>query len=239
MKKIIWAISCVPLIGTAIALQYMPETVPMHYDFSGNIDRWGSKYEALIFPAMILLLALVMTLIVNHYEKKAEKTADDKEKAEALSNAKILGIVGAALSALYCVMQGFILYGAYAAAKTEAVAAAVDIGKIACILMGVLFIVLGNYMTKTRINGVIGIRVSWSMYNDNTWRRSNRFGAIAIILEGFVAIAAALLLKTSFGAMIVTLACGCAAVAATLIYAHKVYVQEIETEKGGKDHGIC
>ena len=93
-------------------------------------------------------------------------------------------------------------------------------------------------MTKTRINGVIGIRVSWSMYNDNTWRRSNRFGAIVIIIEGIVAIAGALLLKNAFRAIIVTLVFGCAAVAATLIYAHKVYVQEIEAEKGGKDHGI-
>ncbi len=135
-------------------------------------------------------------------------------------------------------MQGFILYGAYTAAKAETMTAPVDIGKIACILMGLLFIVLGNYMTKTRINGVIGVRVSWSMYNDNTWRRSNRFGAIAIMMEGFVAITGALLMKTAFHALTVTLAIGCAVTAATLIYAHKVYKQEIEAEKGEKEHGV-
>ncbi len=73
------------------------------------------------------------------------------------------------------------------------------------ILMGIIFIILGNFMTKTRINSTVGVRIGWSMYNDNTWRKSNRFGAYVILAS-----------------------------VATLIYAHKVYVQEIESEKGGK-----
>ena len=44
-----WIISFIALAGTAIVLPYMPDSVPMHYDMSGNIDRWGSKYENMIF----------------------------------------------------------------------------------------------------------------------------------------------------------------------------------------------
>ncbi len=29
-------------------------------------------------------------------------------------------------------------------------------------------------------------RVSWSMYNDNTRRKSNRFGAYAIVIPGII-----------------------------------------------------
>lgn len=50
MKKIMWLLSLVPLIITAAALQFLPESVPMHYNMAGQIDRWGSKYENLIFP---------------------------------------------------------------------------------------------------------------------------------------------------------------------------------------------
>ena len=45
----------------------------------------------------------------------------------------------------------------------------------------------------------------------------------------------AVLLKNSFGAAMAAVGAVILASAVTLIYAHKVYVQEIESEKGGKD----
>ena len=38
MKKAVWVISFIPLILTAAALQFMPDLVPAHYDFSGKIS---------------------------------------------------------------------------------------------------------------------------------------------------------------------------------------------------------
>lgn len=37
-KKIMWIISIIPLILTGITIQFMPDSVPMHYDISGKID---------------------------------------------------------------------------------------------------------------------------------------------------------------------------------------------------------
>ena len=37
MKKAMWILSFIPLIGTAIVLQFMPDQVPMHYDFEGKM----------------------------------------------------------------------------------------------------------------------------------------------------------------------------------------------------------
>lgn len=236
MKKLMWLISIAPLVITAVVLQFMPESVPMHYDMAGNVDRWGARSENLIFPIIILVLALFMSLLSSLYERKANKAADDKERAGAISNAKVLGIVGTAMSAMFCVMQCFILYGAYTGAKTEATTAAVDIGKVSCILMGVMLIVIGNFMTKTRLNGTVGVRISWSMYNDNTWRKSNRFGAIAMILGGLLTIVTAVFMKSSIGATMATLGYICLASIITVAYAHKVYVEERELEKnGGKE----
>ena len=200
MKKLIWAISFISLIGTVIVIQFMPESVPMHYDAAGNIDRWGSKYENLIFPMLILAMSFFWILIMRYFEKKALNSTDEKERASAKSNAKVLGIVGLCMAAIFTVMQAFMLYGAYSEAVSGAAQWTVDIGKVSVILMGIIFIVLGNYMTKTRINSVVGFRVSWSMYNDNTWRKSNRFGAYAIMAAGVVTIFIAAILNNSFGA---------------------------------------
>ena len=168
MKKLIWIVSFIPLIGTALVLLFMPDSVPMHYDSAGNIDRWGSKYENLIFPIIILAMTLLWALFIGYYEKKADRANDEKESAGARTNAKVIGIVGLSVTVMFTVMQGFILYEAYTGAVSGAERQTVDIGKVSCILLGVVLIVLGNFMTKTRINGVAGFRINWSMYNDNT-----------------------------------------------------------------------
>lgn len=227
MKKIMWIISFIALIGTAIVLQYMPDRVPMHYDMSGNIDRWGSKYENMIFPIIILIMALFWTLFIRYYDRKAEKASDEKESAGARSNAKVIGIAGLCTSVMFTVMQGFILYGSYTEAVSGALQETVDIGRVTCILMGILFIVIGNFMTKTRINSNVGVRVSWSRYNETTWRKSNRFGAIAIIAVGLLTIITATFMKNSFAAIMIAVFYIILASIASVVYAYMVYKKEI------------
>lgn len=69
MKRIIWSVTLIPLIATAILMQFMPESVPMHFDLSGNADRWGSKYELFIVPAIIMVVILLFSLLIIFFEK--------------------------------------------------------------------------------------------------------------------------------------------------------------------------
>lgn len=39
-------------MATLAILPHLPEQIPAHYGFDGQVDRWGSKYEALIFPVL-------------------------------------------------------------------------------------------------------------------------------------------------------------------------------------------
>ena len=65
------------------------------------------------------------------------------------------------------------------------------------------------------------------MYNDNTWRKSNRFGAFTIMIAGVLTIITAMLMKNSFGATMLSLGYLCLTTIMTVIYAHKVYKTEI------------
>lgn len=226
MKKIMWAISILSFVLTAIVLQFMPDSVPMHYDLAGNADRWGSKYENFLFPVVILLLSLHWHLFIAHFEKKAAKASAEKERAEALSNAKVLKIVGISMAAMFTAMQGFILYSAYVEVSVNSAQAYVDIGKVSCILMGVMLIILGNYLPKTKKNHIAGLRVSWSMYNDITWRKCNRFGGTAMIIAGLCGIITTVFARSVI-AVVLLLVYILAATVITLIYSHKVYVAEL------------
>ncbi|MBR4308305.1 MAG: SdpI family protein [Oscillospiraceae bacterium] len=49
--------------------------------------------------------------------------------------------------------------------------------------LGLLSIIIGNYMPKLKHNAYMGIRTPWTMYNDENWRASHRFcGKLYVIL---------------------------------------------------------
>ena len=51
-----YALCLVALVSTVVALPYLPDSVPMHFDINGAVDRYGSKYEMLFIPAILILL---------------------------------------------------------------------------------------------------------------------------------------------------------------------------------------
>ncbi len=232
MKRALWIVSLLPLVITAVVLQFFPEgvKVPMHYDAAGNINRWGSKYENFIFPFIILLIALFWTLMLRYYEKKRENAKDDKERAEAESNAKVLGLVAVLSALLWTGLQCVFLYGAYTAATAGATKATVNFNKFQGIFLGVVLIVAANFMTKTRINGAVGVRTTWSMYNENTWRKSNRFGAIALIITGVLILIGSACIDSSVGAIVLPLVLIGIAAVVIIAYSYHVYNEEKKAE---------
>lgn len=232
MKKIMWIIAIIPLIVTAIVLPFIPDRIPMHYNLNGEIDRWGAKTEQLIFPIFILIITLFWHLMTYYFEKKKQTAKSEKEIAELESNRKLLNIVGICQAAMFGIMHFFFLYSAFLAVDSGADHAAVDIGKISCILCGVLFIILGNFMPKSRQNSVIGVRTSWSLYNENTWRKSNHFGAIALMISGVLTIVTAAFTDGTVATLLLLIYLFlCTTV--VVIYSKKICQQEKKEENRG------
>lgn len=88
-----------------------------------------------------------------------------------------------------------------------------------------MLVILGNYMPKTKRNHIVGVRVSWSMYNDTTWRKSNRFGGVSMMIAGLLIILTTLFVRASV-AVALLLAYVLIAAAITLVYSRKVYKAE-------------
>ena len=227
MKKAIWIIAVLGLVLTAAVLAFLPETVPVHFDAAWNPDRWGSRWELLLLPAVLLLLAGIFTLVMNVWEKKVEGAENDKVRAEALTNRKATGIAGISTVSMLVLIFAWLLLRIFRAASGgETSGDALD--RLPFMLMGILFIVVGNVMPKTRRNGFIGFRTSWSMYNDETWRRTHRFGGYALVAAGILTVIAAAALPGFLAPLAAMLALLTAAVIGTLFYARRVYLRERE-----------
>ena len=212
-----------PLAVTLIWLPFLPDQVPMHYDFAGNIDGWGSKWVNLLLPGVVLLMGIIAYFTVKGGLRKA--AVDEKQRAHAEANVKVIRIVMIASGLFFAVLQAFLLYKAGQAASSDATSESMDLNRVTTICMGILFLVLGNYMPKAKLNSTVGFRCGWTMFNDVTWQKSNRFAGYSLMLAGLASIVCAILLPKGWSvpSLLILLT---AAMIVCLVYAAKVYREE-------------
>ena len=232
MKILKWILCVITVISTILMLFVLPDTVPVHFDINGLADRWGSKFELLILPAVLIACAFLMEPLKNVYINKAKNANDEKEKAEHLTNAKVLNITSVITMFLFAIMNFIILYNTYIIVYPDSSLPQFDIMRVVGIIMGIVIVLLGNYMPKTRLNSNIGFRLPWTMYNDNTWNKSNRFASYVFIVVGAILAISSLLFES--GALIGMIAFFIA-IAIVIIYAYCVYSRERSKDNEGNN----
>lgn len=57
---------------------------------------------------------------------------------------------------------------------------------IFCLLFGIMFMAIGNYLPKCRQNYTIGIKVSWAYTSEENWNATHRFGGKVWFIGGLV-----------------------------------------------------
>lgn len=187
-NKILWLTSFLPLVVTLIALNFLPERIPTHYDLQGNIDAWGSKYAMLIFPLIIIVITLFWILFIRYFKNKSINGADDKEKMEAIGNTKVLYIVAIIENIVFNIMCYSFMISAYLEVQGNLQTMAIDINAVIGVVFGLVFIVLGKLMPKCKRNSVLGLRTTWSMKNDVAWDKSQRWGGLMSVIIGIIII---------------------------------------------------
>ena len=126
-------------------------------------------------------------------------------------------------------MQYSSLYKACSTTELSVANAELDSIKITCILMGILFVFLGNVLPKTKLNSTIGLRCTYSMYNDVTRSKSNRFGGFALVIVGVLTVITSLIFNGVIS-MILMMILLIASVTIMIMYAKKIYDREKENE---------
>ena len=224
IKTINILILAVTLVGTLVALSSMPDTVPVHFDIHGVADRWGSKYELLVMPGCMLAMLAFWIGIDIFYKKKIDDSYDEKEVAEAKANMKVMNVTSIITSLMFAVINFVTLYASYSQLDGSDTGD-VDVLKILTIVMGVSFILLGNFMPKAKNNRNVGFRLPWTRYHDVTWQKSNRFAGIAMVISGAIITLGGIIFSGKV-AVIIMLVSLCVAFPILTIYAYTVYSKE-------------
>ncbi|MBQ7680708.1 MAG: SdpI family protein, partial [Oscillibacter sp.] len=63
----------------------------------------------------------------------------------------------------------------------------------AMLLTGTLFVVVGNYLPKCRQSYTVGIKLPWTLADEDNWNRTHRMAGPLWVAGGFLVILSALL----------------------------------------------
>ncbi len=211
-KAIYYALMFLPLLIAVIALPFLPEKIPAHYNFAGEIDRWGSKYETLIFPICTIAMGFFMLWM-------AKISAKDENGGK--NNEKIVLYTGMGISVLFTVEHCYSLFMSFKAGSAMSYSNEVDINQLFCILLGIGMVIIGNFMPKLRNNSVIGLRTPWSMKNDVTWKKSQLFGGVSFMICGAIMVILGIFME-GFSAMFASLGILTADAVICVIYSYKI-----------------
>jgi uncharacterized membrane protein len=164
----------VPLLFCAAAFvasyyfyQHFPERVITHWNFAGQPDGYGSRaVAAFVIPtaafAMYLFLLFLPWL--------------DPKKDRYQEFARFYHLFRAVITIFFV--------ATYFLTSLNNLGYALPIAIFIPIMIGILFIFIGNYMGKVRPNWFMGLRNPWTLSNEEIWNKSNRFAGKLFILGG-------------------------------------------------------
>ena len=163
-------------------LPSLPDAIPAHYGAAGTVDRWGSKYEVLIFPAFIIPYSAIWTACGRTlWRRQAERASE------------LIWMIGGVVQLIVFVALQLYFLRTSLQQVADLSTVPIDLNRALCIVSAAGFMVMGNYLPKLQKPGPTGLRTPWSIKNDVVWRKSQRFSGWAMATAGAVSIAAALL----------------------------------------------
>jgi len=208
-------LALLPLLITAVALCFLPDIIPAHYNAAGEIDRLGSKYEQLIFPAVTLGMYAFFILLARR-EAKNGRTG----------NEKVLLITGAATLALFDAMAAYFTYLAFSYSGGETADSSV-VFRLVSVGTGVMLIAAGAVLPKASRNTIVGLRTVWSMKNDRVWQKSQRFGGVSLIICALCAIISCVFIE-GIGCIFVLSGLLIAVAALSVAASYRIYKKDLE-----------
>lgn len=165
----------VPILFGVMVYNQLPEMVPTHFDLVGNPNGWSPRPVA-VFGIPLFLAAL--NLLCHWITRKDEKTRQATPKVLQGVFYWIIPMLG-----LFLVPMSLF----------EGLGIKMPISFFASTLIGVLFIVIGNYLPKCKPNRHVGIKLPWTFASEENWYKTHRFGGKVWVSAGFVVIFAQLM----------------------------------------------
>jgi len=159
------------LLASFYFYAHFPEQVPTHWNYRGEIDGWASKgFGAFFFPFLNLGIYLLF-LFLPYLDPKKNRYQDFRKAYHVFK------------TMLITFMTFMYFYTGLAGLGYN-----VSISTVTPVAIGILFVIIGNYLGKIKSNWFMGIRTPWTLSNEEVWNKTNRLGGKMFIIMGLITI---------------------------------------------------
>lgn len=168
VDRILVAFAGLSFAGMVVAWYFAPGEVPLHWNAAGAVDSWGARANLLWMAALPLAIELFLYCLPR-LDPKRDSWA---RHAKTYDLIRILIVVSLAA------------FGWVSAAV--ALGLPFDVSALVRVLVGLLFIGLGNVLGRLKRNYFVGIKTPWALADDEVWRLTHRRGGFVMVGLGLV-----------------------------------------------------
>lgn len=173
------AIALIPSVYLAVKWETIPEVVPVHFDGKFEPDRYGSRNELWLMVAIITGSSLLTYLLLENLHK-----IDPKRKGKPLP--VVFSRLGTGLAMFFsalCLLAVLSCTGPLH-----------QVDHLLVPMLGFIIAFSGNIMHSLKPNYFAGIRLPWTLNNEENWRKTHQLSGKLWFATGVAMIAAGLLL---------------------------------------------
>lgn len=147
----------------------LPGEVPIHWNASGEIDGYATKFNAMLMSIGTMVLIYLVLVFIPRIDPK---------KSNYKYFSKGYSIINLSTLLLFFVINILMILAG--------LNYKVNVNIVIPILVGITFIVIGNYMPQMKTNYFVGIKTPWTLNDENNWKQTHRFGGKAFIIGGLL-----------------------------------------------------
>lgn len=148
----------------------LPEQMTTHWGFDGSADGFSTRHVTVFVLPLILLAFQWLAIFITAKDSK-NKGQSDKVFRMVIWIVPVISLFANAL--IYVVSLG----------------QDVRVEFWTLMLLGLLFIVMGNYLPKTKQNYTIGIKIKWTLQDEQNWNATHRFAGKVWVAGGLLMMA--------------------------------------------------
>lgn len=160
LKKIVWLIIIAPVVYLAFVWNKIPDKIATHFDLKGIPDKYGSKTQLWIGIGAIALVGALIYILMTHLNR-GKHAVENKDRFLRIgfTIAVFMSVISITL-VLSSANEGGIRFNIRFIFAT----------------MGFLWAIMGNYMHNIKPNYFAGFRLSWTLKNEENWRKTHLVG---------------------------------------------------------------
>ncbi|MBC6971295.1 SdpI family protein [Bacillus sp. Xin] len=168
MRKHLFAIILIltTCLAWAFAWPHLPDTIATHFS-GGKADGFSSKVTGMMVMVGIMIGCYIFLNLLVKIDPKKENYSKFPKALTMINNGLLV-----------------VLFIGNIDIITNGLGYNLFINRVPELIVGILFLIIGNYLPQCKPNFFVGMRNPWTLSSEEVWRKTHRFSGKVFVALG-------------------------------------------------------